>query len=405
MATPAITAAGASWKSVRALERNHHLAHGQIRNWRNKGLIEAHEIRRTDTGRKEVLIDEAAVQRCIGLAYSPRPTSIPTRPVVIHTNHGQEVIASQIVDLSTTATQIADTINPPEGLQTTAAFVNRYLELRALEVQAGNLQPNTLRLDRMYLTRWAAHAPIYPWSPDDLDSWATKYRYMKSPQHSQAVRRLTRWVLERDPKATIPHKVRVMPFKSPRLLVPTDAELDAAMAAIRRGHSNLAIFCEVIRATGCRPFELYRRTWTELTPEGFYSPGGRRKPAGHVFFPPDLHQRILELPEPHEPDSFIFVSLFARGGQSQISNIGHALSRVLTSAGITGITLYTFRHAFALHYKDRMPLHRLAIIMRTSVSMLENVYGIPRDETNRDVFLKAYAALHGEGAGQDNGPA
>ena len=46
---------------------------------------------------------------------------------------------------------------------------------------------------------------------------------------------------------------------------------------------------------------------------------------------------------------------------------------------------------FALKYKDRLPLHRLAMVMRTSVKELTTTYGIPQDDSNRQAFLAARA--------------
>lgn len=57
---------------------------------------------------------------------------------------------------------------------------------------------------------------------------------------------------------------------------------------------------------------------------------------------------------------------------------------------------YMFRHLFAAHMKDQMPLARLASIMRTSVKMLEQTYGKQSDDSFREQLDKASFAVWGD---------
>ncbi len=385
---------GSSWRTLRDLERTYHLAHGQIRNWRKNGQIEPHEVHASDTGRKEVSIDEAVIRRCLN-NFRPRKRPSLSRPFVIAGADGQLAQPSQpqLLQHQEPLAAFASRIEVPQGYTTTAAIVERYLALRNLEVRAGAIQPTTFEIYRMYLRRWALHAPLFPWSADDVDTWKIKTGDHKASHPMRTLRALTLWCLERWPNCGIPPKVKLLPYKPPRPVVPPPAQLMQALALIHDSNPSLGIFCTVLAETGCRPFELYRRTWADITPTGTWSPGSAHKQAGEVIWDSDTYDLIQQLPQPHEPDAFAFASLWPRNKTStdklRIATITINMANILRAQGLPRITPYTFRHAFALKYKDRLPLHRLAMIMRTSVNMLTTTYGIPQDDSNRRALFAA----------------
>ncbi len=395
---PAI-APGQSWLGVRELERKYALSHGQIAYWIKTSSIDAASIREPEARGKPRLIDEFAVWSAVNMNYQPHSLK-PTRAIVVAPSQPTSqamptVIPPQVLRPGRPVIEAAPP-SLPNGFLPTAQLVQQYLDLRWLAVQRGEIAESTWKLERLYMTKWALHAPAFPWAQADLDSYNVFLGTKKSRWHAiRYVMTLTRWAKKRYEDVRLPTDIKKGEQKPPRHDVLTMEQEAQMLEAIRTHAHNLWVYAMVLTRTGCRAFEVLDMDWENITPQGFVSKGRAKKRAGMVYFPAGIYELLLTLPEPHTGP--VFVS--ERGDRLNSRAIRNRLQHALQGSGIkfkAPIGSYMFRHLFAERMKDRINIERLASIMRTSVEQLEKTYGKHSDDSFRDLLNKAQADVWGD---------
>ena len=378
-------APGESWKGVRELERAYGLAHGQIRKWIKKGLIDPTAIQEPTRPGDQRLIDEATINTLTVEVHRPRGPKY-SRAVLIsgtNTDEPSHIIPPQLVTPSAPISASIPT-ELPAGLVSTAQLVSDYLALRELAVQRKAIAPTTYRVEHQFMRKWALHTPIFPWSQLDIDSYEASLGAKPSRMHAlRYVRRLSIWAMERYPDAKLPVKFPIGTNKPPRHDVMTQDQERTILAQLRTTYPQLWVYATILNRTGCRSFELTDADWEDLTSQGFVTKGRAKKTAGAVYFPPGLYDFIsANMPPPHTGPLFLNYHGNRYGDSPLIATaLRNALCRI-DLAGYNGpLGPYMFRHLYAERIKDHMPIERAATIMRTSVKMLERTYGKHTEES------------------------
>lgn len=384
--------------SVSEAERQLNLSHGQIRYWLKTGRITAAAYQAGSTASRS-LIDLDAVSRAKDSSYTPRGP-LETRPIVTLASNGhQQVIApAQTLDQHAPLDQQA---GPPLplGYIRTAVLAEQFLAQRKLAVERGSLSPETHRQDRYHLARWVANTPGFPWNQSDVDTFDAKLGTRRFRWHCMRyVRQFSHWAAKRYPNAHLPEiKVGMLKPRRPDVLTP-EQEI-ATLQQIKAHSLDLYIYSVAMIRTGCRPWELLEADWETTSPTGFVTAGRAKKKAGPVYFPPGLWELLQTLPEPHT--GALFKQQLSGGTQLRYAPGSRATSQQMRSrfqralGTYVGVGSYRFRHLYIERMKDHMTLERLATVTRTSVKMLEEVYGKHADASNLAEVTRAAAEVWG----------
>ncbi|MCH7656165.1 MAG: hypothetical protein IIC95_09335 [Chloroflexi bacterium] len=387
----AAPAPGESWKGIRELERDYGLKHGQIQRWLKRGLIGPEAIREAATRGQTRYLDEFYIRTLVIELHRPRGPKY-TRAVLIPAPSPateDRIIPPQIVLPGSPVTALIPQQLPPD-LKSTGQLVADYLSLRLGAVDRKQIAIGTYTLEAIYMRAWALHAPVFPWTQLDIDSYEAQLGATTSRTHSMRyLKTLTLWALKRYPDANLPEDFKVGKLPPPRHDVLTEQQEHLILNHIRAHSYSWWVFSTILNRTGCRPFELTDADWADVTPRGFMTKGRAKKHAGNVYFPPGLYDLILALPHPHTGILFPNKRGHRFTSKETVQQFTTALNGL--DHGYHGrIGGYMFRHLYAGRLKDRIPnIERVATLLRTSIYQIEYTYGKHSDDSYRTIIDQA----------------
>jgi hypothetical protein len=246
-------------KPTRQLEREHGLANGSIAYWIQAGLIPTDAIQEPTGKGRPRLVEETAVLGVIAKGYGRRQPQ-KSRSVVVMPGPGHKGPAITIEPQVIRPGAAITTIEPPllpETIGSTVELIQAFLDMRKLNVERGDISIKTWKTEEYYLRLWALHAPVFPWTQRDIDTYDTTWGTMPSRWHAMRyVKTVTRWAEKRYPGIQLPQDIDNRSQKPPRHDVHTDEEVNLFLAAFRAYSYPLWVYSMALLTTGCRSFEL-----------------------------------------------------------------------------------------------------------------------------------------------------
>lgn len=388
-----------SWRTAYALEQQYKLGNAAIKYWIKTQKLSSEDIRKPFSDlnpTKNLLIREAAVKRHVESEYVRPSKELPSSPIVIQhadPKHIQVITPAPIVKRSF-GTETREIAGLPEGFRTTDEIAKIHLaQLKKLN-KDGKLSSESYDKYERYYARWAAFAPAFPWTQENLEDYDTSLTTNRW-EHIRFVNTLTIWAKRRYPQINLPSTAKLGVYKAKRHPVLAKELEIPALEAMKAYRYELYLACLTTARTGCRGFELREAEWQSLSPTGFRTKGRAKKPQGLVYFPNGLYKLILTMPGEHT--GVIFKD--HRGLPYTHDMLQDEISLAWNKANLPPrrrLGIYMFRHMFAERMKGKIPLEQLATIMRTSVKMLETVYGMHDDPFFTPVLNEASKQVWGD---------
>lgn len=404
---------GQSWIGMREAERRHctrpdgKTTVGMIHGWIKAGKIPPQALGPEVGKGKPRLIDEYYVWKA-AREWNPYKADRTTPEIIVESATGApSVYPAQVIRANQLLTELPAPPSPT-GTVATASLVGSFLAPFRSAHARNELATATLYQWTRYTNLWAEHAPLFPW---DALTYVTYFEKIEAKSrgngHRRVLRSFVKWLREIYPSALIPSVPSSRSSKrSRRPIVLTDVEADAIIERLAEtDYPNAAALCRTVTLCGARPWELTDRAWSEVTPAGTYSPGHAKKPEGPIHFPPGLYEELAMIPRPsdgplfpnddHTGTRYPGRKRTMSGQRLTAMDVWRAMDRATRDLGIDmthrSNGAYAFRHLFAERNKRLMPLSQLAAIMRTSVKMLSDVYGLHDDADNAAALHRAHA--------------